>query len=44
MAVRGTQGKLAVWNLEKGPHTIRMTNVDGKGLNLDYLALVPAEE
>lgn len=29
--------------LTKGQHTVRMENVDGNGLNLDYLALVPIE-
>lgn len=28
--------------LGAGEHTIRMENVDGQGLNLDYVALVPA--
>ena len=29
--------------LSAGEHEIRITNADGKGMNLDYLALVPAK-
>lgn len=35
------QGVLRL-DLAAGEHTIRLTNRDGKGCNLDYLALVPA--
>ena len=37
-----SDGKPAVLDLAAGEHTIRLENVDGNGLNLDYLALVPA--
>ncbi|MBI2298907.1 MAG: hypothetical protein HYU66_08165 [Armatimonadetes bacterium] len=37
------QGKPLSLDLSAGTHLIRMENVDGKGLNLDYLALRPAE-
>jgi hypothetical protein len=37
-----TSGSALVLELSGGDHTIRMENVDGQGLNLDYLALVPA--
>ena len=30
-------------DLTAGEHTIKLTNADGKGMNLDYLALVPAK-
>jgi hypothetical protein len=36
----GRRQPLAI-DLSAGPHTIRMMNLDGQGLNLDYLALVP---
>ncbi|MCD6361330.1 MAG: hypothetical protein J7M38_10750 [Armatimonadetes bacterium] len=29
-------------HLSAGEHTLRLTNADGKGMNLDYIALVPA--
>ena len=35
------KGKPITFDLEPAKHTIRMENVDGVGLNLDYLALVP---
>ncbi len=35
------RGRPLVLSLQQGRHTIRLENVDGKGLNLDYLALVP---
>jgi len=41
-AVRGADGKPVVLDLSAGEHTVKMTNTDGQGLNLDYLALVPA--
>jgi len=44
LPVRAADGKLAVLRLDKGAHTIRMTNVCGKGLNLDYLAFIPARQ
>jgi hypothetical protein len=30
--------------LNKGPHTLRMTNLNGEGVNLGWIALVPVEE
>jgi hypothetical protein len=30
--------------LNKGPHTIRMTNLNGEGVNLAWIALIPVEE
>ena len=44
LPVRNANGKLHVWRLQKGPHTIRMANVGAKGLNLDYLAFVPCAD
>ena len=41
LPVQNANGKLHVWRLAKGTHTIRLVNVCGKGLNLDYLAFVP---
>jgi len=35
-------GQSVIFHLAKGEHTIRMTNVDGNGMNLDYLALYPS--
>ncbi len=35
-------GRTVELQLEKGEHTLRLVNADGRGLNLDYLALVPA--
>lgn len=43
VTVSGTDGKPVVLRLDAGSHTIRMTNACGRGLNLDYLAFVPAE-
>ncbi|OGV72677.1 MAG: hypothetical protein A3K19_06860 [Lentisphaerae bacterium RIFOXYB12_FULL_65_16] len=40
-AVRTKAGQLAVLTLAAGPHAITMENVDGRPLNLDYLALLP---
>ena len=40
--VRNADGTPNVWQLQAGKHTIRMENVCGKGLNLDYVAFVPA--
>ena len=39
-AVLGADGKPLVLRLCAGEHTIKLTNVDGQGMNLDYLALV----
>jgi len=41
--VRDSSGRAVEWDLDAGPHTIRMTNLDGHGMNLDYLLLVPVE-
>lgn len=41
--LRDGQGKPMEWTLAAGPHTVRLTNTDGLGLNLDYLHLVPVE-
>jgi hypothetical protein len=30
--------------LQKGAHTLRMTNLNGEGVNLGWIALVPVEE
>ncbi len=38
--VRSPDGKHLVLHLTAGEHTVKMTNVDGKGMNLDYLALM----
>lgn len=38
--VTGKDGRPMVLTLSQGKHTVRMTNTDGQGLNLDYLALV----
>ncbi|MEW6358002.1 MAG: hypothetical protein AB1696_16835 [Planctomycetota bacterium] len=38
--VKDASGNPATWQLEAGDHTIRMTNLDGKGMNVDYLILV----
>jgi len=43
LAVRGTAGHPVVLDLAVGPHTIAMENANGRPLNLDYLALLPAE-
>jgi hypothetical protein len=40
-AVRGADGNRVVFDLTAGEHVIKIVNLDGKGLNLDYLALVP---
>jgi rhamnogalacturonan endolyase len=41
--VRDAAGKPVEWTLDAGPHVIRMTNADGKPMNMDYLLLVPME-
>ncbi len=41
--VRDAESKALEWQLEAGEHTVRMTNTDGKGLNLDYLLLIPVQ-
>jgi rhamnogalacturonan endolyase len=41
LAVRGKDGQPAVLTLASGAHTITMENVNGRALNLDYLALLP---
>ena len=41
-AVRGADGNRVVFDLTAGEHVIKMVNLDGKGLNMDYIALVPA--
>jgi hypothetical protein len=40
--VREADGEPVLLELEAGEHTVRMTNLGGSGMNLDYLALVPA--
>jgi hypothetical protein len=42
LAVRGQDGQPTVLSLTAGTHTITMENTDGRPLNLDYLALLPA--
>ena len=41
LTVVDAKGEPLAFGLDKGDHTIRMANIDGIGLNLDYLALVP---
>ncbi|MFO8082406.1 MAG: hypothetical protein R6V07_19170 [Armatimonadota bacterium] len=41
--VRDEDGAPRVFELEAGEVTVTATNADGNGLNLDYLALVPAD-
>ncbi|HOQ30238.1 MAG TPA: hypothetical protein PLH36_15985, partial [Armatimonadota bacterium] len=36
-------GKPLIFNVKAGECTITLTNTDGQGVNLDYLALIPAE-
>jgi hypothetical protein len=38
--VTGADGKPHLFRLSAGEHTITLTNTDGNGVNLDYLALV----
>jgi hypothetical protein len=40
---RDDKGQRLNLPLAAGEHTIRIANADGRGLNLDYLALVPAK-
>jgi len=40
-AVRGADGNRFVFDLTAGEHVVKMVNLDGKGMNLDYVALVP---
>ncbi|MFW6156168.1 MAG: hypothetical protein ACOC7J_02520, partial [Armatimonadota bacterium] len=40
--VRGEDGEPLVLDLSAGEHTVRMENVDGNGMNVDYLLLVEA--
>ena len=40
-AVVGDDGQPLLWTLKPGRHTIKMTNVDGRGMNVDYVALAP---
>jgi len=42
--VRDAKGKWLVLHLTAGEHTVKMTNLDGKGMNLDYVALMPAKK
>ncbi|NOZ20732.1 MAG: hypothetical protein GXP25_06540 [Planctomycetes bacterium] len=41
--VKDASGKPIAWKLKTGTHTIRMTNLDGKGMNVDCLMLVPVK-
>jgi len=41
-ATASVDGKPLRLELAAGEHRIRLENTDGKGCNLDYLALVPA--
>lgn len=43
-ALRGEDGEPVVLELAAGEHTVRMTNVDGNGMNVDYLALIVPEQ
>ncbi|MBU0608942.1 MAG: hypothetical protein KKI08_13740, partial [Armatimonadetes bacterium] len=40
-AVRGADGNRVTFDLTAGEHVVKMVNLDGKGMNLDYVALVP---
>jgi hypothetical protein len=40
---RDKEGQRVNITLTAGEHVITLTNADGKGMNLDYLALVPAQ-
>ncbi len=40
--LRGSDGEPVVLELSAGEHNLRMENVDGNGMNVDYLARVPA--
>ncbi len=40
--LRGRDGAPLSLELSAGKHTLRFTNLDGTGMNVDYLALVPA--
>jgi hypothetical protein len=40
--LRDATGKPLAVEFTAGPHTLRLTNEDGKGCNLDYLELLPA--
>lgn len=40
---RATDGKPLLFNVKAGECTLTLTNIDGQGLNLDYLALIPAD-
>jgi len=42
--LRDGEGKPLVLQLTVGAHSIKMTNADGQGMNMDYLALVPAAD
>ncbi len=42
--LRGADGEPLVLDLKTGKHTIVLTNTDGQGMNVDYIALVPAGE
>jgi hypothetical protein len=41
--VRTPDQKWLTLDLSAGTHTIKLTNADGRGMNLDYLALKPAQ-
>lgn len=40
--VRDRSGQPLAFELRPGEHDIKLTNIDGQGMNLDYLALIPA--
>ena len=42
LAARDDKGGLVAYELAAGTHTVRLINTNGKGLNLDYVAFVPA--
>ncbi|MFW6437450.1 MAG: hypothetical protein ACOCZ7_00435, partial [Armatimonadota bacterium] len=42
--VRGEDGELVLLELSAGEHTVRITNADGIGMNVDYLLLHPVSE
>jgi len=41
---RDPHGKPVSVRLTRGEHCVRLTNVDGQGMNVDYLLLVPAPD
>ncbi|MGC9318126.1 MAG: carbohydrate binding domain-containing protein [Armatimonadota bacterium] len=40
--LKSDDGRPLVFDLRAGEHLLRMSNADGNGMNLDYVALIPA--